>query len=93
MRRTRPTLFALKTGRKNSLVVQWLGLWLPLLGPGVQSVVRELRCHKLQGVARKKKMEEEAMSPGVWVVSRKGTVTDSTLKLSERNAAVLKLWF
>lgn len=74
-------------------MVQWLGLWLPLLGPGVQSVVRELRCHKLHGVAKKKKIEEEAMSPGMWVVSRKGTVTDSTLKLSERNAAMLKPWF
>ena len=76
------------------MVVQWLGLWIPLLGPGVQSVVRELRCHKLHGVAKKKKkMEEEAMSPGMWVVSRKVMVTESTLKLSERNAAMLKLWF
>ena len=74
-------------------MVQWLGLWIPLLGPGVQSVVRELRCHKLHGVAKKKKMEEEAMSPGMWVVSRRVMVTESTLKLSERNAAVLKLWF
>lgn len=42
--------------------------------------------------SQKKKVEEEAVSSGVWVVSRKGTVTGSTLKLSERNAAVLKLW-
>ena len=42
---------------------------------------------------KKKKMEEEAMSPGMWVVSRKVMVTESTLKLSERNAAMLKLWF
>ena len=39
----------------TSLVVQWLGLSLPLQGAQVQSLVREPRSHKLSGTAEKKK--------------------------------------
>ena len=38
------------------MVIQWLGLELPLQGAQVQYVVRELRSHKLHGVAKKKKI-------------------------------------
>jgi hypothetical protein len=37
----------------NSLVVQWLGLRLSLLGPWVQSLVSKLRFHKSYGKAKK----------------------------------------
>ena len=43
--------------------------------------------------SQKKKVGEEAVSPGVWVVSRKGTVTGSTLKLSEAPLFLLNICF
>ena len=43
----------------NSLVVQWLGLWTFTATAWVQSLVRELRSHKLHGVAKKKRKKEK----------------------------------
>ena len=42
-------------GLGNSLVVQWLGLSAFIVGAQVQSLVRELRSHKLCSVAKRKK--------------------------------------
>ena len=39
----------------NSLAVQWLELGAFTARPWVQSLVRELRSHKLRGMAEKKK--------------------------------------
>ena len=38
----------------TSLVVQWLRLYLPVLGVQIQSLVRELRSHMPHGQKRKK---------------------------------------
>lgn len=40
---------------RDFLVVQWLGLQLPLLGAHVKSVVRELKFYMLSSAAKKKK--------------------------------------
>ena len=43
----------------NSLAVQWLGLGAVTAGPGVQSLVRELRSRKPCSSAKKKKKKEK----------------------------------
>ena len=43
----------------NSLAVQWLGLGAFIAGAQVQSLVGELRSHKLRGVEREKERERE----------------------------------
>ena len=47
-----------KSGKGNSLAIQWLGLGALLLRTQVQSLVRELRSHKPWGMAKKKKKPE-----------------------------------
>ena len=43
------------TSPRNSLEVQWLGLSAFTAGAQVQSLVRELRSHKLPNTAKRKK--------------------------------------
>ena len=50
-----PVLDASKNIHGNSLAVQWLGLGAFTAGAQVQSLVGELRSHKLRGTARKKR--------------------------------------
>ena len=45
----------LKKNPGNSLAVQWLGLSAFTVGAWVQSLVRELKSHKLCSMAKKKK--------------------------------------
>ena len=43
----------------NSLVVQWLGLGAFTAGPGVQSLVRELRSCKAHGIGKTKQTNKK----------------------------------
>ena len=55
-----PVVTILSVLKQSSLaVVQWLGLGLPWQEAQVQSLVRELRSCKPQGVAKKERKKEE----------------------------------
>lgn len=45
---------------ESSLVALWLGLWVFTAMDQVQSLIRELRCGKTCGTAKKKKERERA---------------------------------
>ena len=49
---------SLNNSEGNSLAVQWLGLGTLTVVAWVQSLVRELRSHKLHGVAKKIKKQK-----------------------------------
>ena len=51
--------FTLSRSTGDSLVVQWLGLKVPMLGVWVQSLVEGLRAHEMCSEAKKKKRKEK----------------------------------
>ena len=58
----------------NSLVVQWLGLDAFNAGPWVQSLIRELRFWRLQGVTEKKKKKTILLSHQTFSMSFIGNI-------------------
>ena len=51
--------FTLLRSTGDSLVVQWLGLKVPMLGVWVRSLVEGLRAHEMYDEAKKKKKKKK----------------------------------
>ena len=47
--------------KRSSLAVQWLGLGTSTAVARIQSLGRELRSHKLRGMAKKEKFKKEIL--------------------------------